>query len=368
MTLIAAISPPDGSQFFLCDTLVSVPGKRSQRMLGPSGLIMASSSPTTHKPEGLEQKTIIVGDRVFAANAGKSVIGKGVLRRLSEKLDRGEEPSRDRIFVALDGYEEELVKHDTSAIISFIENGRPQSLTLGPEFERRTLADGTVCVVAGSGSDAFFRDFEDVRLTHQGVFGRRLDSYHQLVMKLCGLTGSFLTHEAISAENEDHFGGIIEIIRATSGGFEKFPSASHVIEVIDIHKDDLTILGGNFLDYCYSGEILVYRRFGQIRGEEAFSVFNSNYLISTIRPTIRAETKGEFDAAIERMQRKSFQDSIVLTINWFDRRNIKQYGRVMVPGDNPPVQMGSRDGSLAILRTHEYYRIIANRFGVKEYF
>jgi hypothetical protein len=231
VTLIAALFPEDGSRYFIADTLISEPGPRTTRMLGPSGLILPSASATIYRPQRLEQKTAIIGQHIFAAYAGTPFIGKGVFRRLSAL--NGHDVTRSAIEAALGDFESDLHTHDTSAIISFIRDGVPNYLTLGPAFERHKFTDGTVCLASGSGAQVFFEEYEDVYgAPRSGLLTRIPNRAHQTLARICAVMGSILGKEAIGAEHQAHFGGIIEIIQPTRDGFERFPGATIAIELL----------------------------------------------------------------------------------------------------------------------------------------
>jgi len=365
MTLIAAVYPPGDCVFFLCDTLISTKGQFSGRMLGPSGVIRPRPNVADYHPERLEQKCIIINKRTFAAYAGASFLGKIVIRKLVEGLAHCE-PSRSTILGIIADYETELNVHDTSVLIAFVEDGRYGCITLGPKFMRSQLPDGTVCLAAGSGAEAFLRDFPVICSAKGAIVPRSLDPYHALIMRICGLTGNYFTHESFSSEFESHFGGIIEIIRRTKVGFEKFPGATIIAEVIELGDDALTIVGGNFADFCYYDDLLVFRRFGQIRANDAVEAFGTDYFIDTVNPPHRKATSKEHERATTNIQAKSFQNSEVFIFSWIDPATPeKGQMRVSTP-DIAGVEIGRTNDQFWIFRSRNYLRYLAKRFRVKK--
>jgi hypothetical protein len=154
VTLIAAICPPNEQPFFVCDTLVSEPGRQEGRVLSPNGVILQAPIEAVYKPFRLQQKNIIIRDRLFAAYAGSSLLGRGAFRRLQRALCH-QTPSYDMVDAFAADFEDELNHHNTSLLVAFVQQDGVQLVTLGPRFEHLVLNDGTECYASGSGAETF---------------------------------------------------------------------------------------------------------------------------------------------------------------------------------------------------------------------
>ena len=361
MTSIAAILPPDEPPFFIADTLVSTRGEARGRVLGPHGLILPKSG-ASHRPIQLRQKTAILHKNVFAAYANSTFYARAVLGKLAEGLSHVP-LTRAKITAIVSEYDQELADSETTILVALIdESSMIDIMSFGPDPSHVRLADGTDCYLAGSGTTAFSEAIESGQMSERGS-AERLPAYNLMVMRLAGLVGRFASMEAARAEFRDNFGGLIEIIRPTPTGFEKMPSLSFITETVTMEGDELVIWGGNYLDYCYEGDILVYRRFGQIRQEEAKQAFGSEHLVACIHPLHRTPQRQEIDAAYSAVLSKSFEASILNVFSWISfNETTHDKMSVRVP-DPSQFRIYHSENKIQVFRSHRFLDDLAKRFG-----
>jgi hypothetical protein len=364
MTLIAAILPVDGAPFFISDTLVSEPGCQETRILGPNGIILPARG-GDYRPWRLQQKNIIVRERTFAAYAGASFLAHGVFRQLEQSIPAAG-PTREIIADVAANYEADLLRHETSMLFAFVGNdGAVELLMAGSEFAHLVLEDGTECYAAGSGAESFLGTFPDLRRAAGGDQLLGENPHHMLIMQLCGLSAEFGAREAILGEFDCHFGGIVEIVRTTGLGFEKLPGATIINEVVTIDADELTLWGGNYLQYCYSDDVLVYWRFGQLRNAEALDAFGTDAFAAVIRPPHRQPSRAENDRACEKVLATSSDDSTFNVFCWNDLNNLNRRRLSVRAPDNGNFRVWRENGHFYVFRSHAFLDEIAQRFGVQ---
>jgi hypothetical protein len=383
MTVIAAIYPSKGLPLFLCDTVISVPGQQTGRIAGPGGLIARPASTTQHKFHSLEQKNTVLKDTVFVAYAGSSFVGKTVFRRLEKGLSGVSTPTEAQVSAILSDSNDDLQKHGTAILAAVLHDGRCHHLAFGTRFEELTLQDGTTIYVNGSGTQTLLDYFSThwtatfkprdlpswfrhpiVRL-RLSLDKWRWGTHHEDVFRAFGMVAEISSRESIMAEIDSHFGAIVEVIRATSAGFEKLPSGTIVTELITFEDGGASIIGGNYLNYAYDGDLLVYRRFGQIRDEEMRSAFGTDYISGAISPPLRNVSTQEEHAAQDRLTSKAiFNDSIIQCRSYSDPHNLPQR-RISLGAPNHGEFLIRRNGDhFEIYRSHEFMRKLAARLGV----
>jgi hypothetical protein len=248
MTVIAAIYPPKGLPIFLCDTLISVPGQQTGRVAGPSGLIARPPDTTSYKVHALEQKNVVFKDTVFVAYAGSSFVAKNVFRRLEKGLANATAPTKEQVSAILSESLDDLERNDTAILAAVLSDAVCHHLSFGSGFEERTLQDGTTIYVNGSGTSALINLFttiwtattlkphppslirHPVRRLLYSVAKWRRGAHDDYVFRAFGLVAEVSSRESLMAEVDSHFGAIVELVRATSVGFEKLPSATIATE------------------------------------------------------------------------------------------------------------------------------------------
>ena len=104
----------------------------------------------SHQPSRLERKCAIINKMTFVAYAGSSFVAKRALSKVERAL-ADQAPSRHIISTAVSEYEEDLSHHNTSLLIAFIDDGKVEHLTFGPDFTHHTFEDGTQLTANGSG-------------------------------------------------------------------------------------------------------------------------------------------------------------------------------------------------------------------------
>jgi hypothetical protein len=325
MTLIAAVLPPGGPPFFLSDVLVSSTRISSGRVAGPSGLIQRSGPDAAYSPYSLEQKCLILSDRVWTAYCGDVVAGKSALNRLRTELS-GTEPSLARLEEILRELETDLAERNSSLLAAVIE----PDLSLHWRFagagapRQNTLSDGTILIADGTGRDGFV----DVLSNIIGTTVAPNPTYHVLAF-LSEVSSS----ESINAAFNDHFGAIVEVTSVVDGTFQKMPSLTVATEIVKIEGDTAAIISGNYLNYRYVDNILVYRRFGSIRGDEMAVAFGTDYIAGAIYPPGRRR-RAEEEAALCRqlVANAIFNDSAMQAISWNDPTNLSKRKLDLVPG------------------------------------
>jgi hypothetical protein len=360
MTLIAAILPPDDPPFFIADTLVSTPGEARGRVLGPHGLILPKSG-TEYRPSLLRQKTAILHKSVFAAYANSTFYAQ-IISKLAKGLSDAP-PTAEKITEIVSEYAQELRDSETTIFVAFIDEcSTMHFMTFGPDPLHSQLADGTDCYLAGSGTKAFSEAIESGRISDSGLV-EQWPADNLLVMKLAGLIGRFASMETARAEFQDNFGGLIEIVQPTASGFEKMPSLSIITEFVTVEGDELVIWGGNYLDYCYEGDILVYRRFGQIRQEESKQAFGSERLVACVNPLHRIPQPREIGAAYSTVLSKPFEESTFNIFSWVSfNESTHDRMSIRIP-DRGQFRINHSENQIQVFRSYKFLDELAKRFG-----
>lgn len=189
----------------------------------------------------LEQKSAILRNSTLVAYAGRRDIALPVFRKLAKAVVK-RQPSRDLIQSVLERHTKSLEGNDTSVLVAFVEGAAVEILEFGHQFESVTLEDGTECRAVGSGTEALF-DLLSTIMAAEGRSDTAIPEYHMRVMKLLGHMAEVHAGECITGKFHNHFGGIMEMIRSTQAGFEKFPGATFAIELLRLRGDQAVLLG-----------------------------------------------------------------------------------------------------------------------------
>jgi len=367
MTVIAAIYPAEGLPLFLCDTLISIESEPRGHVAGPAGLITPPPPGSKYKPVALQQKTIILRPTVFLAYCGKTLIGTIIFRRVDKALAGIDAPTLAQVAAILEESVEDLQQHDTAILGAVIEDGKCFHLSYGTGFQDVTLEDGTTLIVNGSGSSALLDLFE---VCWAGKFASMTADHlphHRDVFRAFAMVSEVSSYESIMAEHKADFGAIVEILRATTIGFEKLPSATIVTELISFQPDQMTVHAGNYLNYVNDGDLIVYRRFGDIRREKMTEIFGTDYIAGTINPPTRSVSKSEETDAVERLiSRAEFNDSVIQAISWSNPSDLPNR-RLTLGEPNWADFRIARDGDhFSVFRSHAFMEKLAKRFGVSK--
>jgi hypothetical protein len=392
MTIVAAIYPPSRLPIFVSDTLISVRGT-SGRVAGPSGLVHPNEC-AEHRAHSLEQKSAIINDFVYVAYAGTTFLAKGVIRRLEKRLSVAVGSKVSATRAALDDEVEDLNRHNTTLLVAVIEDGECHHMSFGPEPDTKVLEDGTTIYAVGTGAEDFLGLYEAASaaklLVRNGSWGFRLgakylwkmlrsrwlsriwrprfDAAHQLDLGVVfAVIAEVSAYESLMAEIKAHFGQILEIGRGTQQGFEKLQSVTIMTELLTYQNAEATHYTGNYLNYAYDGDILVYRRFGDIRREELHQAFGTDYLAGAAPPVLRGPSPEETTAAINRaLSEKVFNKSVVQIISYNDVKDLAKRKITFSQPDHNSLLIERRDDHFEIFRSHEYMRQLADRLGVKK--
>ena len=320
MTLIAAILPPGRPPVFINDTLVSIRGKQTGRMLTPNGLIAVPPKAANWKPDGFEQKSIILNGNIFATYTGVSFVAKAAMRDLSKRFNGSTSISRDDVAACLEERAEQFQQQDTSILAGVINGGALSTpIVIGSGFETKTLDDGTQLIANGSGPKIFLDEFPSA------WFGTKSPDHPDYdLAKAFAFCASNYAFESVNAELESHFGGIFEITTIRDGAFGKIGSATVMVELVKFEgKDTARLAGGNYLSYAYDGDLLAFHRFGQINYDEIISVFGTDVIAGALASPLRKPTRQEIDSTAQRfIDRPIFNDSHYQLIVWHDVDNL----------------------------------------------
>jgi hypothetical protein len=129
----------------------------------------------------------------------------------------------------------------------------------------------------------------------------------------------------------------------------------------------LIIRGGNYLNYRYIDGVLIYRRFGQIRTEEATQTFGTDYLIATINPPLRTITQKELNEISRKLVAKSFQDTIFVISVWFEQ-NVGRFSMRVTTPDKNGIRIERPGDSFWLFRSRELLKYMLIRFQAKRLF
>jgi hypothetical protein len=189
------------------------------------------------------------------------------------------------------------------------------------------------------------------------------DHYHLLIARLLLSFGAVLAREAFTGTFHSHFGAIMEMTRCTANGFEKFPSATFWIELVKLAKNSVTLLGGNYLTYQYLGDLLVFRRFGQIRYDKLKEKFGTDQLISTIDSPHRQPTQKENEKAVAAIRGRSFDDATYNVFIWIDVDDPASLKTKVSQADPKNFYLREEGTRFVIFRSPQLREDIAWRFG-----
>jgi ATP-dependent protease HslVU (ClpYQ) peptidase subunit len=392
MTIVAAIYPPSRLPIFVSDTLISVKGT-SVRVAGPTGLVHPTEG-AEHRAHSLEQKAAIINDFVYIAYAGTTFLAKGIIRRLERRLSEtvGSKVSATRS--ALDEEVEDLNRHNTTLLVAVIEDGECHHMSFGPEPDTKILDNGTTIYAVGTGAEDFLALFETAasaqltvrrvpwwvrlgtkylwKVLHSRWLSRvwrpRFDAAHQLDLAVVfAVIAEVSAYESLMAEIKAHFGQILEIGRGTQEGFEKLQSVTIMTELLTYQNEEATHYTGNYLNYAYERDILIYRRFGDIRRDEMHQAFGTDYLAGAVPPVLRGPPSEETAAAINRLLgEKVFNKSVLQIISYNDVKDVAKRKLTFSEPDHNSLRIERRDDHFEIFRSHEYMRQLADRLRVKK--
>ncbi len=383
MTVIAAIYPPAGPPIFLSDTLTSVPGERTGRAAGPNGLLARPRNTSGWQIHNLEQKNAILNGKVYVAYCGSSFVAKSVVRRAARALEAISDPTVEQVSAIFSAELDDLERHNTSILAAVLSEGKCNHLAFGSGFQTRALTDGTIVHANGSGANKVLDLFEEILRGREALRPHtyfnpivwlnylltrlRGNRHHIDMSRAFGIVATQCCYESLTAQIDQHFGGIIEIARALPTGFEKFPSATIAIELLSFHDGEADLYGGNYLNYHYVDDLLVYRRFGEINREELTKVFETDYWVASIHPLLRKVPATEDQKACEAIAaRPLFSDADVECTSWADLDDLGGAGRVTVAAPDRSRFRIERvdDKFFQIYRSPEYMKSLARRLGV----
>jgi len=317
MTLIAIISNPTSAPFIVSDVLISGQQQPAGRMLGPSGPIVSYDKKSGYYPENLEQKMIIIGSHLCMAYAGASIIGKSISKKFMETFCNTT-PKKDLLSNILSEYDSELEQFDTSIIVAFIdENNEFDYITYGDGFVSKEFSDGTKIKSVGTGSELLIEHFDVVCNSPVGGCPPVAGTLHRVL----SILSEFVAWDCYSGEYRLHTGGLIEIASLSDNRLEKLPSALLGTILYKFNNGTAHAIGEAYLDFCYYDDILVFRRFGDIRLNEAKEIAGSDYLIGTIRGVRTSDYHERTDAAVRKIVAKLHQTSAIQIFSLIDVEN-----------------------------------------------
>lgn len=263
-----------------------------------------------------------------------------------------------------------------------------------PRTEGQVLDNGTTIYAAGSGARDFVELFASASAAQLSVRGLpwwarvgsqcllwairsrwlglvwrpRFGAAHQLDMAIVFTAiGEVSAYESIVAEIKAHFGQLLEIGRGTQEGFEKLPSATIITEIVTYQNNEATLYPGSYLNYAYDGDILVYRRFGEIRRDELHQAFGTDYIAGAAPPLLQQPSSAETNASLERLlSKRIFNDAVVQIISYNDLGDISNRKTSFSEPDHANLRIERVNDHFEMFRSHEFMKSLADRLGVKK--
>ena len=302
MTLIARIRFR-GMPLYIGDLLVSRDGEAAEQVDIPASKDINAMLPTSvgRSIVGLQQKIIIVNDRLIVSWAGSYIQARALIRDIRTAVDRGASS-----YEAIDEVIENVPESDRNDV-SLI------GTVLTPDSEQRGATRlsnfhygacrcvfGDVEVVAaGTGADDLFQLLQQILAAEPlPNCDRESDEFFNCVMKLgYALTAYLVGDETSTGQNIlDWWGGAFEVATYTSGKFEKFSNSLHTSwRAVRVNPEKYEIqLGPRFVKYDYFGNALVAQTLNLSSGQAKGLVNIEEHSCRIYTPFLESESDSDF--------------------------------------------------------------------------